>query len=162
MKKIANGGFVLIETLLVTIFVAGVLVFLFIQFSNLSQQYEKSYKYNTVDSLYALDDIRNYILSDTEIMNYIENNIDSTDYIDLSKCYYFENRDYCLNLFEFENIETVIVLKNKSSYDKSIDIKEEMADFISQISNIGYEKYRLVALFKNSTLATLRFGDNYE
>lgn len=159
MKKKKNEGFVLVETLLVTVFVAGVLVFLFIQFSNLSKAYEESYNQNTVEGIYALEDIRDYILSDSTMYKYIEEHIDTTPYIDVSECYYFTNREYCKKLFEYENLERVIILKNQDSYPGDLDLNEEIQKFINQISNTGTEKYRLVALFKNATFATLRFGE---
>ena len=49
MNKINNKGFVLAETLIVTSFVAGVLLYLFIQFSNLNKNYNNSFKYNTIE-----------------------------------------------------------------------------------------------------------------
>ena len=60
MKKNSNKGFVLAETLIVTTFVAGILFFMFVQFTSLSKNYNDSYKYNTVEDLYALRNIRDY------------------------------------------------------------------------------------------------------
>ena len=61
MKKIDKRGFALIETLIVSIVVAGILTYIFIQFSTLKRNYNISFKYDTVDVLFSLQDIENYI-----------------------------------------------------------------------------------------------------
>ena len=81
MKKNKNEGFMLAETLIVTTFVAGVLIFLFIQFSNLENSYEESYMYNTVEDIYALEDIKDYIEQDETAMSNIKEQIQNTKYI---------------------------------------------------------------------------------
>ena len=61
MKKNKNSGFMLIETLLVSTFVLGVLTYLFLQFSALKRSYDDNFKYNTVPSLYGVKNINQYI-----------------------------------------------------------------------------------------------------
>ncbi|MBR6690703.1 MAG: hypothetical protein IKL65_05170 [Bacilli bacterium] len=121
MKKKNNKGFMLAETLVVTAFVAGVLIFLFIQFSNLSNAYDDSYIYNTSEGLYALEDIKDYINSDTAAKTYVEKSLDSVDYIDISDCSIFSDKKYCENLFEIENIENIIIANNIDDYDNYFD-----------------------------------------
>ena len=70
MQKKNSNGFMLAETLIVTIFVAGVLIFLFIQFSSLSKSYEESYIYNTVEGLYSLNGFNN-LLKEKNISIYL-------------------------------------------------------------------------------------------
>ena len=74
MKKLNSSGFMLAETLIVTTFVAGILIFLFIQFTNLGKAYDDSYIYNTTEGLYALEDIKKYINTDLDLLLYIEEN----------------------------------------------------------------------------------------
>lgn len=159
MKKIKNQGFMLAETLIVTSFVAGVLIFLFIQISTLGKKYQDSYSYNTVEDLYALEDIANYIESDTVAYTYIEENINDS-YMDITDCSIFLSKDYCTKLFQLENVDKVLVSVNDvdiNDYKNYSD--EEFLNFISKISKEGKEKYRLIASFKNSTYATIRFGE---
>lgn len=159
MKKKNNKGFMLAETLIVTVFVAGVLIFLYIQFSNLSSSYDDSFNYNTVEGLYALEDIKTYIESDDSITQYINTNIDTLNYIDITNCDLFSDREYCSKLFELENINRIIITKNKVNVEE-IKIKDEgLNNFIKKINEIDYQKYRLIASFNNSTYATVRFGD---
>ena len=160
MKKNDSKGFMLAETLVVTAFVAGVLIFLFIQFSRLSNMYNEYYSYNTTESLYALDDIKDYIISDATAYNYISTNISTDKYIDISDCSseIFSDTDYCETLFNLENISKIYVFDNTLDF-KQLDIADEvLKNFISKINNKGTEPYRLVALFNNSSLATIRFN----
>jgi len=162
MKKRNNKGFMLTETLIVTTFVAGVLIFLFIQFSNLSNAYEESYIYNTTEGLYALEDIKVYIESDAEFIEYLNTNIPTSKYIDITNCTHFDNREYCLKLLELENIDKIFITTNSIPKEKISGYQEEFLTFINKINEEGKQPYRLVASFKDSTYATLRFGDNNE
>jgi len=162
MKNINNKGFMLVETLIVTTFVAGVLIFLFIQFNNLSKAYDDSYVYNTPEGLYALEDIKKYVDTDIDLLTYINENIESLKYIDITDCNLFNNKNYCLKLFELENIDKIFITTNNFEKESITRYKEDFIIFINKINEEGEEKYRLVASFKNSTFATLRLGDSYE
>lgn len=162
MKKKNNKGFMLAETLIVTAFVAGVLIFLFIQFSNLSKAYDDSYIYNTPEGLYALEDVRRYIENDLDFLEYLDTDINTMGYIDISDCNLFASKNYCLNLLQLENIDNIFITTNSIPKDQITDYSEGFLTFINKINEEGDEPYRLVASFNNSTYATLRFGDNYE
>lgn len=159
MKKNTNKGFVLAETLIVTTFVAGILIFLFIQFTNLSKNYSESYKYNNVEDLYALRNIRNYIESDTTALSTIEEEILKKQYIDITDCSIFTEKNYCLKLFELENIKKILISKNDLDKDLFINYHEGFKKFINKINSEGTHKYRLLVEFNNSKYATIRFGE---
>ena len=135
MKEINNKGFMLAETLVVTIFVAGILIFLYIQFSNLNNSYEDSYKYNTVEGLYALEDIKLFIEDDEQILQYININIETLKYIDITDCSLFTDRDYCLKLLEFENIKNVFITTNVVPKNSITKYDSEFSTFINKINN---------------------------
>lgn len=162
MKKKNNKGFMLAETLIVTTFVAGVLIFLFIQFTNLSKSYDESYIYNTTEGMYALEDIKEYINTDSAVLLYVEENIETMNYIDITDCSLFTNKDYCLNLFKLENIDRIFITTNAVPKKNITEYNEDFLTFINKITEEGNQKYRLVASFKNSMFATLRLGDNNE
>lgn len=163
MKKKNNEGYMLIETLLVTVFVAGVLIFLFMQFSKLSNAYDQSYIYNTPEGLYALEDVREFITTDINFLEYINNNIpDKYKYIDITSCNQFENKEYCLKLFELENIDKIFITTNNIPKEKITSYNTSFTNFINKIGMEGEESYRIVASFNNSTYATIRFGEYYE
>ena len=162
MKKLNNEGFMLAETLIVTTFVAGILIFLFIQFTNLGESYDDSYIYNTPEGLYALEDIKEYINTDLDLLVYIEENIETQKYIDLTDCNLFRNKEYCINLFNLENIDKIFITTNTFDKESITDYNEDFNTFIDKIISEGSEKYRLVASFKNSMFATLRLGESDE
>lgn len=148
----------LAETLIVTTFVAGVLIFLFIQFTNLSNSYNDSYQYNTVEGLYALRNMRDYLLSDENALTSLEN-ITYDNNLDITNCSIFTEKNYCLKLLELENINKIFITTNAVSEDLFYNFDDGLKKFISKINSEGTEKYRLIAEFNNSTYATLRFGD---
>lgn len=160
MKKSNNKGFMLIETLIVSLFVATTLIYLYVQFVNLNSAYTTSFTYNTVDGLYALDDIRDYLL---DYQSIVQTEMKKKDYVD-DICTILPNQNYCEGLLEAENVKTLIIAKNDltttvfpTSYNQTLK------DFIDKITVTGNEEYRLVAEFNNLTYATLRFwGDKYE
>lgn len=61
MKKSNRNGFMLIETLLVSTFVLGVLTYIFVQFSALKRSYDDSFRYDTVPSLYGAKNVHQYL-----------------------------------------------------------------------------------------------------
>jgi len=159
MKKDLNKGFVLVETLIVTTFVAGVLVYLFIQFSSLSQNYKDAFKYNTVENLYSLKNIRNFIEEDVAALNTIESLINNGDMVEITACQYFTDKKYCLKLLELENIKTIFITTNEFNKDLFSNYNEGFKKFINKIKVQGTHKYRILAEFNDSTYATIRFGE---
>lgn len=162
MKKKDSCGFVLIETLIVTTFVAGVLFFLFTQFTSLSKNYNDSYQYNTVEDLYALRNIRDYILSDANAFNQIKETISDENLINITKCTIFEEKDYCLKLLELENVKRLIITENNFNQNLFKDYDKGFINFVNKIEGEGKLKYRLIVEFNDNKYATIRFGENNE
>ena len=158
MKK-NNRGFMLAETLLVTTFVAGVLIYLYIQFISLSKNYHDSYNYNTVEDIYALSDVVEFINSDTDALNYIETNIEELKFIDISNCSLFTESDICTKLLSLENINEIFITKNVVPKSSIVGYTSGLMKFIKKINPSGVEPYRIVASFNNNTYATIRFGE---
>ena len=159
MKKNNNKGFMLAETLVVTTFVAGVLIYMFIQFSNLSQNYDDSYQYNTVEDLYSLRNIRDFIVEDEEALTLIEDSILNDGMIEITDCNNFTEINYCLELFELENIKTIIITNNNLDKELFSNFNIGFKKMVNKIKSGGSQKYRILAEFNNSTYATIRFGE---
>lgn len=149
----------LAETLIVTLFVASVLLFMFVQFTNLNKVYNESYIYNSVEDLYSLKNIKEYIESDYSAISYINANVTYQKFVDISNCEIFTEKKYCLKLFELENIKKIIITTNKVNYDLFTNHKTKFKNFINKIEKQSDEKYRIIASFNNDTFATIRFGD---
>lgn len=159
MKKINNSGFVLIETIIVSSFVAGILIFIFIEFTSLSNSYSESFKYNTVENLYAVENIKNYFLSDPYAVSLLNDSINPDKVKNITDCSIFTNENYCKRLLELNNIEELIVCNNYYDEKNIVVTDEEFKEFIKKVKGTGKEKYRLLAKFKNGTFATIRFGE---
>lgn len=158
MKKKSNTkGFMLVETLIVTAFVAGVLIFLFIQFSTLEQKYESTYKYNSVEDLYSLKNIKKYLERDTTFINSLSSLTESS-YLDITDCSSLTDQKYCTKLFKLENIENIYVTLNDFNKEIFNNKNSDFKDFISRVNKKGNEEYRIIAKFNNSTYATVRIG----
>ena len=158
MKK-NNRGFMLAETLLVTTFVAGILIYLYVQFSNLNTKYNEAYTYNTVENMYALVDVIDLIEDDLNALEYIEKNVVEEKYIDISNCSLFTNSDVCKKLLSIENIDEIFITTNIVPKADITSYTKGLNKFTSKINSSGEQPYRLVASFKDDTYATVRFGN---
>lgn len=155
-----ESGYALVELLVVTIFVAGVLIYLIVQFTNLSNSYIYTFKYNTVEGLYSLRNISDYIESDVSATNYIQSNVVEAGYLDITDCSIFTDTQYCSQLLNLENVKNIIVTTNSFNSDVFSSYDEQTKQFINKISSTGSEKYRLIVAYNDLTYATLRFtGD---
>ena len=162
MKKNTSKGFMLVETLIVTIFVSSILIFLLVEFTNSNKNYQNIYQYNRVNDLYALNNIINYIKSDEVALEYINNNVSYENYINITNCNIFSEKEYCLKLLELSNINEIIITSNKINKTLIEKFNNEFKVFIEKINKTGNEKFRVIAYFSDSTYATVRFGDNNE
>ena len=127
MKK-NNQGFTLIETLIISAFVIGTLIYLYSQFVVLKNNYNYSFKYNTVENIYKIKNIDKYLLN--EAMQ-IKNGIITSNlgYVDLNNCNNLvTNNDYCTKLLNALDVKTLIIanedlnglknaLKNNNPYN---------------------------------------------
>lgn len=177
MKKIKKG-FMLVETLVVSIFILSTLVFLFVQFQTIKKSYERSFTYNTVEGLYATSNVAKYLSSEgfyqisydlafsgARFISFY--NSDSTIADGCQEKYIIE-KEYCNTLMNQLNIKSVIFTKEnlgnlKSKIDEWTSNKEKpealsnrMIDYIKTISYQGLPTYyRLIVEFKDDTFATL-------
>lgn len=159
MKKELSSGFVLVETLIVTIFVSGVLLFIFNQLVTLSNNYDNSYQYNTVEDLYTLRNIDDYLSNDIVSLNLVKSQVDEKGYVDITDCSMFIEIDYCLKLFELENVKTIFITKNYFDKNMFDNYNDGLKKFVGKISGEGKNKYRILAEFNKSRYATIRMDD---
>ena len=163
MKKNNNKGFLATEALVVSIFVLTTLIVIFVQFQTITNSYNYSFKYDTVDDLYLLNEAKSYIKS-----NYNQKLIDDLNssvykYVDISFCdeNYLNYSNYCQVLFNNLNIKKIIFTNEntdalKESLNQSHSLNEELISFIKTIKYDGVNSYRIIAEFNNNTYASLR------
>jgi hypothetical protein len=169
MKKEKNG-FVLVETLIVSVFIVTTLIFLFIQFQKIETGYSTTFKYNMTDNLYKVYNIRKYLLDGLSTTSNYQSVVStfltgSDHYYDLSNCnasVISDNRNYCLSLFEKLDVKTVLFTREdltdlKNDLNNLYFISEDMKSFIRYIKYDGnVAEYRLIVEFNDGTFASLK------
>lgn len=166
MKK-NNKGFMLFETLIVSTFVLGTLIFLFLQFSNVRRNYDISFKYNTIPGLYKAKIIENY-LRENGFAGYVSQlTYDSSGYIKIDCATY--SGTLCSKIIDNINAKVILFtgyditnLQNHLktvNYDKTI-FDEELKRFILSLpTTLSNQKNRLIIEYNDNTFATISIGD---
>jgi len=172
MKKLNNKGFLLVETIVVATFTLTVLIALFLQFKNLLVSYNGSYNYNTVEGIYNLNAVKDYVMQYQNSENPLNKQLKSSNvpflvlYKDGSCNTELETAglNYCDELMKLGNFETVIFsssdptkLKEYLKSNENANISEEMKNLIKRLEKVDNQN-RLVAEYKDGTLATIVFG----
>ena len=160
--KMNNKGFLLVESLVVSTFVLTVLMLLYLQFNNLMTNHKKSYTYNSVENIYNLGSMADFLKNTGQDVT-LKTSLGSQHYIVLynrSNCVNLPNSTTiptCNNLAANMNLKYMIYtdsdissLKNyvKNSNDA---LKQDMKDFITKMDATKIEgKGRLIAKFGDS------------
>lgn len=129
MKK-NNKGFMLAEVFIVSSFVLGVLVYMFIQTNSIMRNFNRSFSYNTVSGLYITNEVAKYIKKN-DTNNYCTgvNIIDHTD------------NNTWNNLKKSSNINTVIIgnlndiKANATSYTEISPKAQDFIKFLEEKDN---------------------------
>ena len=118
MKKKDNRGFMLTETLIVATLLITVLLFMYVQFKNVMRSYERSFKYNTINNIYALNNVKKYIESENYVL--MANSLFNKDFLELNKCQsvYFKDQNYCNELMQNLNIKKLYLTQQNLQYIK--------------------------------------------
>lgn len=158
MKK-NNLGFMLVEALIMSVVVIGVLIFMYIQFQNISTGYDKSFHYNTISGLYIANEIKEYFIVNNKLET-LKTTVDSADkkftIVD------YNTTDDWDTLLNQANIKTVVLadeglteLRGK----RTADFSEKFNDFINYIKvDEDENNYRILIEFKDDTYASLKLG----
>lgn len=92
-KKVNKKGFVLVETLIVGVFIMGILSLLYTNFFPLIGEYERYRNYDTVESIYIAHWARMIALKG--LPNSIYGTVKNNGYLDISDCsLYTESNSY--------------------------------------------------------------------
>ena len=166
-------GFLLAESLIVSTFVLTILIILFIQFSNLTNNYKNSYSHNNVESIYDLSSVSNYLVT---------NNFELLDQLSADQPYillYSDNKcnveagltdSFCEELMNEIGAKTVIytssdvrIIKYYVNNNEDDNIGQRLREFITKIdAKQILNKGRLFAEFKNGNFSTIAFDyDDY-
>ena len=169
MKKINHKGFMLVEVLVVSVFISSILIVMFVQFKKINNSYNVSFSYNTVDSLYLLNNVKKRLITNITNISYnyykeqISNNINNKKYINI-----YDNicstSGYDCELLKSANIKELYFArydaKESMLNDESLSIK-----FRNYINYMNFEiknstsdsEYFIIAKFENETYASINF-----
>ena len=155
MKK-NDRGFMLVEILLVVTVVVTSMIFLYVQISNMDETYDDAFKYNTITSIYAMENIKNFLIDDG--IDKVKSVLNSSNYVDLSNCdtAYIENVSYCTMLFENINVKKVYFTKQNVVPLYEEDFQDNMKKFIKKISYDNSDSYRLIVEYNDGTFSSTK------
>ena len=162
MSKMNNRGFLLAESLIVSTFVLTVLIFLFVQFRNLMANHKRSYTYNSVENIYDLGSLSDYLKNSGQL-NKLKIDLGENLYIEVyknSSCINIINPDICTDLATAMGLDYMIYTNSDIDIIKSnlnaAALPEDMKNFIKKVDATKVEdKGRLIAKFKNGNFATI-------
>lgn len=166
MKKVDNKGFMLTELLVTSTLVCTVLIFLYSQFSTVKKSYENSFKYNTVNGLYALSNARDFLLENDTYT--LKQNLLLNSYVDLmddNNMLILSDPNYWDLLTQKLNIKNIIFTKeNLDDLITDLDsMPDEFENLKKFIRHIDYDPkgnfYRIIAEYNDNTFASLLVGD---
>lgn len=171
MKKLNKKGFVLLETLLVSTFIITILIYLYIQFVNLKNSYDKSLKYDSVSNIYSLKQVDQFINKTdgyADLKEAIKKS--NNNYIELynNTCeleYFSKNNSYCNKLMTNLNVKTVLMINNrlediKTRFKTNNPYSNGLYNYLKSIDKILASKsYLLIAEFKDNTYGLLKLDD---
>lgn len=160
--KFNKRGFLLAETLIVATFITSTLIFLFIQVRNISSDYDITFKYNTIEGLYATDSIIKF-LHENIIYEEASAKLTTDNYINLSYCPFnmLYEVDFCTNLLAIANVKSVIIATNNpgaliDQLELERNFNETFINFVKYIK-FESESFRIIVEFNDDSYATLPF-----
>lgn len=156
-------GFMLVETLLVSLTVSGILVYMYAQFSTINSAYQKLYDYNTSSSLYRAAAFREFVMTYTSASSSIYNGLTAKtltcDRMGLST----NDKNYCSGIYSALDIKQVILTVDQFDYNAVLNTvsdsttKAQLSKFLNTIKRHNTTKKRLIVIFNDETMATVLF-----
>lgn len=91
MKKLNNKGFLMVETLIVSVFVLTIFVLVYQNSVPMVGIYKARERYDDIDSVYNANLFRNLVIRDGVLYQELLTRIDNEGYIDITDCGVFDN-----------------------------------------------------------------------
>lgn len=168
-----NKGFILVETIVTAVFVLGLSTFLIANILPLVGDYEKTMKYDSIESKYDVHMIRKMILKDKDYCR-VKNLLKLEDYNSATTtgfhyvfendelCGYVSNVNYCRLLLskEYLDVKQVILTEyDVSSFkEKSAKFERPLEDYINNMPNYSntpesyFYRRRLIVYFNDGRI----------
>lgn len=164
MKKNDNKGFMLTEILVTSTLVCTVLIFLYSQFYSIKRGYDISFKYNTVNGLYASSNIKNYLIDNG--IDAMKQGLEINPCIDLKEDMLGIKAPAYWNLL-ISSLNIKAILFSKADLTELIsnlnDLDSVDEDFKRFVRHIDFDEnsndYRLIIQYSDDTFASILMGD---
>ncbi len=164
-----NKGFVLVESIVTSVFVLGLFTFIIANILPLIANYDKEVYYDSIDSIYDAHLIRKMILKnpDQRIANLVSFP-DGKDYYIFDStdiCIYLANSNYCKKLLSRDYLDvSKIILTNYTISDsfvassKGFDrLTREYIENMQRYNNTGYtgDNKRIIVAFNDGRVTNI-------
>lgn len=163
MKKKYNKGFIFAETIVVSSVVIAALIIIYVQFISIINNYNLSFKYNSVNDMYLVDNINNYILTDG--YPELKTSLESDNYVNITDCSYdyFTEYLYCKGLMQNIGVKTAIFTReDTTNLVNTLDgsYSTGLKKFISKLNTDNEaNRYRVIVEFENGTFASVKIDE---
>lgn len=168
MKRIKSMGFILTETLIVSVVLLVSFIFVFTQFLNIFAHYQSFERYHNIDSLYAAKNLETFLREDNYngVITALNNNIASNiPYYDFTSCSgtVFTFTTFCTNLIDKTGVTKALFSKydvssllNFDSYTNNFshELKEYIKYLGRQKTDNLPNTYRVIVEMEDGTFAT--------
>ena len=156
-----NKGYIMTEALIISAIVLTALILIYAQFARLNKSYNESYYYNSVNGLYALNQVATFL--DDDGIESIENAL--TDYLDITNCSYATDLNYCKLLIDGTNIKYLLYTSNRPTVimsalanNNTYDLR--LRNFIKTLSSPeDVCSHMLIAEFYDGTYAAIPYNE---
>ena len=168
MKKnrlFGTKGFMLVETLLVSLTISGILVYMYAQFSTINNAYQKLYAYDTTDSLYRTGTLREFLLTYTNVGTDVYYSGLTAKVLECWEIAFedqYTDEQFCNGLVSSLDAKLIILTKDNmnvstvlSKVGASLDEKEraKVEKYLATV--LKDESSRLVIFYNDGTMATV-------
>ncbi len=150
MKK-REKGFMLVETLVISTLVSTVLVMFYVQFNNIVKNFSNDFKYNNVNDMYAVQNVKEIIMNDdngnfyANLKKILDENINNTSGGSSNFLEIFTNcTNNSGNSYKITSCEKLSALTNFYGIERIIFTKEfvDLTDNDYEIINdANFEKF---------------------
>lgn len=163
-----SKGFMLVETLLVSLTISGILIYMYAQFSTINNAYQKLYDYDTTDSLYRTASLREFLMTYTNVGKDVYYSGLTAKVVECWEPAYpdqYTDEQMCNGIVSAMDAKLIILTMDNMNVNtvlnkvgSSLDNKEraKVEKYLATVlKDSSSSKYRLVVLYNDGTMATV-------
>lgn len=162
MKKntlLDTKGFLLMETLLVSLTIAGILLYMYVQYSRITDSYHRLSNYNSVEKLYRAGNLKKLLIIGDEDSFYNEVDVGMyppNSYKEKIKgVYKLENINFTTNntkILDNLDVEGAYIVKGDADLTK---VDATFGPFLKALPTVGKDDYQLIVKYKDGEFAAI-------